>query len=147
MLPSHETWWHALLGGVCIGLGSLLAAGASGRIPGISGLCSRLLTFRAGDTAWRAVFLVGLLAGAGIAFALIPPAAAFDSLRSLPVLAAAGLLVGFGTRIGGGCTSGHGVCGLGLGSKSALVATLVFMGTAVATVWLVHHTGLGRLLG
>lgn len=145
--PSSDyTWLHALVGGVLIGLGSLLAAAASGKIPGISGMFSRILRPRAGDTAWRLVFLVGLLAGAALAFAFVD--AGNDYISSLPPLATicAGALVGFGTRLGGGCTSGHGVCGLGLGSKSSFVATLTLMAAAMLVVFLLRHTALGGLV-
>ncbi|MSU71784.1 MAG: YeeE/YedE family protein [Opitutus sp.] len=142
MLDSNYTFLHALAGGVLIGLASLLAVLATGEIPGISGMFSRLIRPRKGDAAWRMVFFLGLIAGAAVAFATIDAAAIYRPLRSLPGFAVAGLLVGFGTRLGRGCTSGHGVCGLGLGSKNALVATLVFMGAGMATVFVVNHTGL-----
>jgi uncharacterized protein len=141
-MPDAEyTWLHALAGGVLIGLASLLAALATGKIPGISGLFSRILRPRKGDTAWRVVFILGLLAGAAFAFAAVEPAAIYRPLRSLAAAVAAGVLVGFGTRLSGGCTSGYGVCGIGLGSKNALVATLLFMGSGMATVFVLHRTG------
>src|SRR5690606_28486429 len=96
---------------------------------------------RAGDTAWRAMFFVGLIGGAAAAFALVTPAANFRPVASLPLTVLAGLLVGFGTRLGGGCTSGYGVCGLGLGSKSALLATAAFMFSGIVTVFLIRHFG------
>lgn len=145
MLDSNYTFLHALAGGVMIGLASLLALLATGEIPGISGMFSRLIRPRPGDTAWRAVFFLGLIAGAGVAFATVEAASIYRPLRSLSGFILAGVLVGFGTRLGRGCTSGHGVCGLGLGSKNALVATLVFMGAGMATVFIVNHTGLGAL--
>lgn len=129
-----------LLGGVAIGLGSLLATAATGRLPGISGVCARLAAFPRGDTAWRAVFLVGLVVGAGVAFAAFQPA--FVAGRSLLLFAMAGVLVGLGTRLGGGCTSGHGVCGIGLGARDSLVATIVFMLVGMVTVFVTTH-GLG----
>lgn len=139
------SWIHALLGGTLIGLGSLLAAAASGKIPGISGMFSRLLRPRAGDTAWRIIFFIGLLSGAALAFALVEPSNDYTA-QALPLtLILAGVLVGFGTRLGGGCTSGHGVCGLGLGSKSALVATAAFMAAAMFVVFLLRHTPVGGL--
>ncbi len=126
--------YQAVLGGVLIGAASWLVMFATGRIPGVSGVFSRACQGRRGDTAWRVVFLVGLVVGAGAAMQVFPPAAAFHPVRSLPVLVAAGLLVGFGTRLGGGCTSGHGVCGLGMASRTALIATLLFMGAGLGTV-------------
>lgn len=136
-------WGHssieALLGGVLIGAGSLLAAVASGKIPGISGLCSKVLRPRAGDTAWRVVFLLGLIGGAGVMFALRGGDVSYAPVVGLAGTAVAGVLVGFGTRLGGGCTSGHGVCGIGLMSRSAIVATLVFMAAGMLVVALVNH--------
>lgn len=129
----------SLAGGILIGLASLLASGVLGTIPGISGIFSRAFQARRGDTAWRIAFLVGLIAGAGAAFASIEGAVLYTPMRGLWIMALAGALVGFGTRIGGGCTSGHGVCGIGLGSKSSIVATLVFMAAGTATVWVVKH--------
>jgi uncharacterized membrane protein YedE/YeeE len=124
----------ALAGGILIGLASLIATAASGKIPGISGIFGRLLRAPKGDSAWRLIFLVGLIAGAAIAFAVSDHAAVFRPLRPLWVMIVAGLLVGLGTRIGGGCTSGHGVCGMGLGARDSIVATLTFMAAAIVTV-------------
>ena len=130
-----------LLGGVLIGLGSFVAAATTGRIPGVSGVFSRIFSGKRGDTLWRVLFLLALVAGAGLMFSLYPPAARYSPKASLAAMVAAGVLVGFGTRLGGGCTSGHGVCGIGLGSRSALLATLVFMGSAIATVFLLENGG------
>ena len=139
-LPSSIT--PPLVGGALIGLGSLLALLATGKVPGISGMLSRLLRPTTGDTAWRVIFILGLVAGAFITFRTVSSAAVFRPSGSLALMAVAGLLVGFGTRIGGGCTSGYGVCGIGMGSKSAFIATLVFIAGGVATVWVVNHSGL-----
>ena len=127
-----------LVGGVLIGLGSLLAMLGSGKIPGISGVAGRILRRNPGDTAWRVVFLVSLICGAGIALFLGVGWQKFSvpAGRSLAVFAIAGLLVGFGTRMGGGCTSGHGVCGMGSGARDAMLYTAVFMATAIITVFL-----------
>ncbi len=134
---------QAFIGGVMIGGASLIAAGATGKIPGISGLFSRILRPRPGDTAWRVVFLLGLVAGAAVGFALVPSAQLYRPEHSWRLFALAGLLVGFGTRLSGGCTSGHGVCGIGLGSKSSIVATVVFIAAGIATVFLLYHTPVG----
>ena len=134
---------HAIVGGVLIGLASLLVILATGRPLGISGMFSRSLFPRAGDWAWRLVFFAGLLAGAALAFHTVDAATLHRPVRSLAAIVIAGVLVGFGTRLGGGCTSGHGVCGLSLGSKSSLVATLVFMGAGVVTVFVLRHAGGG----
>src|SRR5881275_1197741 len=132
--PMHEyTLWHALIGGILIGLASLLATALSGKIPGISGVFGRLLVPATPDKAWRSVFFFGLIGGAALSFSLWQSAALFRPMRPLLVMAIAGLLVGFGTRLGGGCTSGHGVCGVGMGAKDSIAATLIFMVAAMVT--------------
>jgi uncharacterized membrane protein YedE/YeeE len=125
-----------LSGGILIGLGSLLAMVASGKVPGISGVVAKTLRPKRGDVAWRVIFLVGIIAGAALAFALHGPWKAYTlpAGRGVIGLAIAGLLVGFGTRMGGGCTSGHGVCGIGAGARDAVVYTLAFMAAGVVTV-------------
>lgn len=130
----------AILGGSLIGLSATLLLLANGRIAGISGITYGLFTRTGGDKAWRASFLVGLIIGAGfyVAYFGIPFEAA---KRGLPLLLTAGFLVGFGTRLSNGCTSGHGVCGMARLSKRSLVATAVFLMTAVATVWLTTQVG------
>jgi uncharacterized membrane protein YedE/YeeE len=138
---SLPAYLPSLAGGILIGLASLLASGATGKIPGISGILSRTFQAKPGETAWRLVFLLGLIAGAGLAFAFFESAAQYRPLRPMGLIVVAGLLVGFGTRIGGGCTSGHGVCGIGLGSRSSIVATLVFMAAGIGTVWLLKQLG------
>lgn len=129
----------ALAGGFLIGTASLVVMFATGKIAGISGLVSRVLQGPEADRAWRLAFLVGLVAGAGLAFQTIETAAIFRPSTSIGRFIVAGLLVGFGTRIGGGCTSGHGVCGVGRGSKSSIVATLVFVGAGMITVFFLRH--------
>jgi uncharacterized protein len=136
---NHYTLWHALIGGMLIGLASLIATGLSGKVPGISGVFGRLLVPATPDKSWRLVFLIGLIGGAALSFALWDSAALFRPMRSLGVMAVAGLLVGFGTRLGGGCTSGHGVCGVGTGQKDSLAATLIFMAVAILTVFIYNH--------
>ena len=138
----HYTYWHALIGGMLIGLASLIATVLSGKIPGISGVFGRLLLPATTDKAWRVVFLIGLIAGAGLSFSLWDSAALFRPMRPLWVMALAGLLVGFGTRLGGGCTSGHGVCGVGTGAKDSIAATFVFVAVAMATVFIYNRIAL-----
>jgi uncharacterized membrane protein YedE/YeeE len=138
----HYTLWHALIGGILIGLASLLATALSGKIPGISGVFGRLLVAATPDKKWRAVFLFGLIGGAALSFSLWHSAALFRPMRPLVVMATAGLLVGFGTRLGGGCTSGHGVCGVGMGAKDSITATLIFMVTAMVTVFIYNRVAL-----
>jgi uncharacterized membrane protein YedE/YeeE len=132
---------RGLIGGGLIGAASLLAAAVTGKVPGISGVVSRAIQGASGDRAWRWIFLVGLVGGASAAFAWVPGAADFRPAGPLSLFAAAGLLVGLGTRIGGGCTSGHGVCGLGTGSRASFVAVCVFMATAMAAVFAVRMSG------
>jgi uncharacterized membrane protein YedE/YeeE len=130
----------ALAGGALIGLAAVLLMAAVGRIAGVSGIVVRLLPPYADDGfAGRAAFVLGLVAApifAGLAGAEF---AAPTIAANLPVLVLAGLLVGFGTVWGNGCTSGHGVCGLSRLSARSLVATATFMAAAFATVFLVRH--------
>jgi len=135
----HYTFWQALAAGILIGLASLLATVLSGKIPGISGVFGRLLVAATPDKTWRAIFLVGLIGGAALSFALWQSAALFRPMRPLVVMAIAGLLVGFGTRLSGGCTSGHGVCGVGMGAKDSIAATLIFMVTAMMIVFIYNR--------
>jgi uncharacterized protein len=128
------TLWHALIGGILIGFASLLATAFSGKIPGISGVFGRLLVPATPDKRWRFLFLLGLIGGAALSFLLWDSAAIFRPMRPLAVMAAAGLIVGFGTRLGGGCTSGHGVCGFGTGARDSIAATLIFVVVAMVTV-------------
>lgn len=127
-----------LIGGCLIGLGSLITIAASGKVPGISGIVAKVIRPRKGDWFWRIAFLIGLVAGAGITFAADASFRQYDipGSRPLLVVAFAGLLVGIGTRMGGGCTSGHGVCGIGSGAKDAVIYTIVFMLSGIVTVWI-----------
>ena len=124
-----------LAGGLLIGLSTALLMLMNGRIAGISGIVGGLLVQKGPEVGWRATFAAGLLLGS---FAYIVAAGGAFPVRieaSLPVMVAAGLLVGLGARLGSGCTSGHGVSGIARLSKRSIVATLVFMGTAVLTVF------------
>lgn len=131
----------ALIGGALIGLATGLVLLLNGKIAGVSGVVARTLRPTPGDTLWRVWFLLGLVAGGALTFALDPASAAIDASRAggLPWIAAAGLLVGLGTRLGGGCTSGHGVCGISQGSSGGLVATVTFMLVAGVVVYLRAH--------
>lgn len=135
---SNFTPWSALGGGVLLGLAAALFILANGRILGVSGIVAGLLRPRAGDAGWRVAFLLGLLAAPVLVLALggrIP--ARIDA--GWGQLVAAGLLVGLGTSAASGCTSGHGVCGLARLSPRSLVATLAFMATGFATVYVLRH--------
>ena len=134
----HFTPGMSLLGGVLIGISSALFILANGRIAGISGIIGGLLSRGSGDRAWRLAFLVGLIAAPAAIFALTGPVNATIEANT-EVLVIAGLLVGIGTRYGAGCTSGHGVCGLSRLSPRSLVATLAFMGSGMAIVFVMRH--------
>jgi uncharacterized membrane protein YedE/YeeE len=127
------------LGGVIIGLGAALMLFGLGRIAGISGIFGGLLVRKAGDVAWRLAFVLGLALGGALMVQVAPEMFAVSLDRSLPTVAVAGLVVGFGTRMGNGCTSGHGVCGLSRLSPRSLVATVTFMVTGALTVFLALH--------
>jgi len=127
------------MGGLLIGLAVTLMMLLNGRIAGISSIVSDLLTPKSGDTGWRAAFVVGLLLGA-LAFILaVGGPTQVDVLASPPAILIGGLLVGFGTRMGSGCTSGHGLCGIARFSRRSIVATAVFFGVAMLTVFLARH--------
>ncbi len=126
----------ALLGGALIGLAATVLYATLGRIAGISGILTSAIEQRA-ERGWRIAFLLGLVATAGVWFAL--SGAAPREGFPLPWLLAAGVLVGFGTRLGNGCTSGHGICGLARLSRRSLIAVLVFMGSGFITVYGVRH--------
>jgi uncharacterized membrane protein YedE/YeeE len=138
----YYTNLHALVGGCLIGLASLLAAVLTGKVPGISGVFGRLFVPSTPDKPWRMVFLIGLIGGAALSFLFWESAALFRPARPLTVMAAAGLLVGFGTRIGKGCTSGHGVCGVATGAKDSIAATMIFVGVAMVTVFIYNRIDL-----
>lgn len=122
-----------------IGLGAALMLILTGKIAGISGIVGGLLARGSADRFWRSAFVIGLIAGGYLAPMLTGNA--IDTTISVPswLIVIAGLLVGYGTRLGNGCTSGHGVCGLARLSVRSLVATLTFIGTAMVTVFIVRH--------
>lgn len=131
-------WLLALAGGVLIGLAAVALMAMLGRIAGISGIAAGLLE-RPRDWAWRLAFVAGLLA-APLCFELLRGDSGIGAPQvGWPWMAVAGLLVGLGTRLGGGCTSGHGVCGIARLSPRSLVATLTFMALGIVTVALTRH--------
>lgn len=127
------------IGGMLIGLSAVLLMLSIGKVAGISGIASRLLPPVANDYGWRVAFLIGLIA-APIAVQLATGSAVEQTVSSnLALMAVAGLLVGFGSVFGSGCTSGHGVCGISRLSGRSIIATLTFMATAVATLFIARH--------
>jgi uncharacterized protein len=134
----HFTPLSGLIGGALIGLASALLMLSAGRLAGISGILGGSLT-TSSDRVWRLAFVAGLIAAALIGPLFGTPGAARLPSANLVLYAAAGLLVGFGSRMGNGCTSGHGVCGFARFSARSITATLVFMGAAIITVALVRH--------
>jgi hypothetical protein len=131
---SHFTPIASFVGGALIGLAAVILLLWNGRIAGISGILGGLLRFDKGDIAWRVLFIAGLLLAPWLFAWFAPlPEPQIDSAN--PLLIVAGLLVGFGTRLGSGCTSGHGVCGLARFSLRSLVATAGFMAIGFLTVY------------
>lgn len=132
---------NGFLGGVLIGAASLILLAFNGRIFGVSGIVSGILSRKGFERDWRIAAVLGLLSGGILLVNLHYPA--FDTLpmRSFAQIALAGLLVGFGTRLGRGCTSGHGVCGVSRLSPRAIVATCIFMVTGMATATFLSTMG------
>ena len=128
----------SLVGGLLVGVAALLLLWGTGRSAGISAIAGGLLDAPPGDRGWRAEFVGGLIAG-GLLLRWLRPESFAAPAGSWEALALAGLLVGFGARLSGGCTSGHGICGLGRLSKRSLVAVIVFMVTGAVTVALLHR--------
>ena len=134
------TPYSALIGGALIGLSAALLLFLNGRIAGISGIVGKaLFPEQRGDVGWRLFFLAGLVLGPLVSRLIDGNAVLFRIETSLPVLVIAGLLVGYGTGLGGGCTSGHGICGLARLSPRSALATVVFMVVAGITVYIVRH--------
>jgi uncharacterized membrane protein YedE/YeeE len=127
------------LGGMLIGLAAVLLLALNGRIAGVSGILSGAVTAPDRfDRSWRLLFILGLLAGAAL-YRFFSGALPVQIETGMPTLVVAGLLVGFGTRLGSGCTSGHGVCGLARLSPRSLAATITFMVFGMLTVYLTRH--------
>jgi uncharacterized membrane protein YedE/YeeE len=133
-MPS--SWLHALLGGALIGIASATLLLTHGRIAGISGVTGSLLQPSTRDRSWRYAFLGGL-ALSGLIASVVAPTAVGQSVRSLPLVIVAGAIVGFGTRLGSGCTSGHGICGISRLSARSLIAVVTFIATGAITTLLV----------
>ena len=138
MDPRHGQF-HSRIRGALIGLSAILLMLSTGRIAGVSGIFSGLLNLRSEDKVWRVAFIAGLILAPVIAGWIGYGMAQPKLPSNWAVIVAAGLLVGFGSRLGGGCTSGHGICGIGRLSPRSITATIVFMVTAVITVAVTHH--------
>lgn len=139
-MDSDVNWFSgmALAGGLVIGAATALLLLVNGRIAGISGIIGGLFRMQTGDISWRAAFIVGLLLSATVwQFFHTLPEIRIETNYML--LAAAGLLVGYGTRLGSGCTSGHGVCGISRRSPRSIAATITFMATGFVVVYVIRH--------
>lgn len=127
------------IGGILIGLAAISLLLFNGRIAGISGIVAGILHPEKGNSLWRVVFIAGMLVGAMLIRWLHPEALAIEIDVSNAAILLAGFLVGIGTRIGNGCTSGHGVCGIGRLSIRSIVAVVIFFGSAAITSWIIRH--------
>jgi len=135
----HFTSVSALLGGIMIGLAASALVVVSGRIAGISGILGGLLEGSKSDLLWRISFLIGLVVGPWLVTLVQERSPEIVMQASSLTLVIAGILVGFGTRVGNGCTSGHGVCGIARASPRSIVATVVFFSVAAITVFIARH--------
>ena len=129
----------SLAGGIIIGCAALLLLLSIQRIAGISGIIGGLFPVIRQDLTWRLFFVAGLLLGGFVLASVYPNSLAINLTYSTPALVVAGLLVGFGSRLGNGCTSGHGICGLGRLAPRSMVAVLTFMTTVILTAVVVHQ--------
>ncbi|MFW1460513.1 YeeE/YedE family protein [Vibrio parahaemolyticus] len=131
--------WESLFGGILLGISATILLLVNGKIAGISGIVNGIMSPKKGDYSWRLLFAVGMIAGGLISVLMLGVAVPSTANLSLGMVIAAGLLVGIGTRLGNGCTSGHGICGMGRLSKRSIVATCVFMSVAGLTVFVRLH--------
>lgn len=135
-----DAWTWAAIGGGMIGLAAALMIVFNGRIASVSGVLGGLVLDRkTSETPWRALFLGGLMLGALLVTWVRPEMAGAALKTGWVGMIAAGLIVGFGTRMGSGCTSGHGVCGIGRLSQRSIVATCTFMAAGFVTVFVLRH--------
>jgi uncharacterized membrane protein YedE/YeeE len=138
----QQEWINALVGGVLIGVSVSLMLFWNGRVTGISGIINGVLTPQKGDTQWRVLFVLGLVMG-GLVLKILKPETLTSTLISDTwTVIVAGLLVGFGTIMGSGCTSGHGVCGISRMSPRSLVATIAFMAAGILAVVIFRKWGI-----
>ena len=133
----------SLIGGALIGASASMMLALNGRIAGISGILGGLVRPQRGEVSWRATFVGGLLAGGVLLGLAYPRSLVAGSPMPLALIVTAGLLVGVGTQLGGGCTSGHGVCGISRWSPRSMVATVTFMVTGAIAAFVVQHA-MGR---
>ena len=133
------TPYTAFLGGILIGLSVTIMLLFNGRITGVSGIIAELLTPKVGEWLWRLVFLIGMISGSTLFVYLFPET--FTPRTGFPtsLLVIGGLLVGFGTKLGSGCTSGHGICGIAQLSSRSIIATVIFMFFGAVTVFIIRH--------
>ena len=133
------------IGGVLIGLAAAGLYHFTGKILGVSNITSELMNRNHRHKTWRLIFIAGILSGGLLLLLFNPPAITHESPRTLMTLIVAGLLVGYGSSLGRGCTSGHGICGITRLSDRAIVAVLVFMATGMLTVFISNHVFVGQL--
>ena len=133
------TPYFSFAGGILIGLSATIMLLFNGRLTGISGIISKLFTSRSNQWPWRVAFLAGLIIGALSFFSLAPEMIPSRTDFPTSLLILAGFLVGFGTKLGSGCTSGHGICGIARLSPRSIIATLVFMFSGGVTVFIIRH--------
>jgi uncharacterized membrane protein YedE/YeeE len=131
--------WDSLFGGMLLGVSATILLLINGKIAGISGILAGLLSQKPRDFSWRLIFVTGMVGGGLVASLYFGADIPTSYSSSTLVLMVAGLLVGIGTKLGNGCTSGHGICGMGRFSKRSIVATLVFMFAAAITVYFRMH--------
>lgn len=136
--------YMSILGGLLLGLAAGVVLVANGRVAGVSSMVSSSFRPRAVDSSWQIVFLLGLIAGGALLSWLDPAALPVGQVAPIELMVGAGLLVGFGARLSGGCTSGHGLCGVGRLSGRSVIATGTFMAAGALTVWITRHV-LGAL--
>ena len=129
----------AAIGGAMIGTAAVAMMGLNGRIAGISGILSGVFTQPVNDRLWRVLFIVGLIIGGALPGLLFNLPAPPVPDANIGLVIAGGLLVGIGTGLGSGCTSGHGICGMARLSKRSIIATVIFMFTGVAAVYILRH--------
>ena len=131
-----ETVTNALIGGGLIGLASAALLLLTGKVAGISGILYGLLTNEKGQRAWKLSFVLGMVAAGLVLGWLYPPAFMETPMRRMPTFIAAGILIGFGARLGGGCTSGHGICGVARLSARSITASLAWVISGALVLWI-----------